>query len=388
VATEASADLLGADLMAALSSARGSHVSFRGLGGPRMAGAGLVSTGHLHDLPNIGPLAVVANLPTILRQLRETVEAIVANPPSVLVLIDAPDFTHRVAARVRKRLPDLPIVKYVSPTVWAWRPGRARAMRPFIDLVLALLPFEPEVHRQLGGPECVYVGHSLLQRLDQLRPSPPEVQRRAGAPPLVLVLPGSRRTEIERLSATFGETLGLVSDRYGPLDIVLPTLPHLVSDLSARTAAWPTPPRIVTGEAEKYSAFRSARAALAASGTVTLELALAGVPTVAAYKVPAIEAQIFRMMVKPHPVIKVYSVILPNIALHEVVIPEFLQRDCTAAHLAAALTDILGDSPARRRQVDAFTRLDAVFDATGAPPSVRAANAILDLVSRRASVRR
>jgi lipid-A-disaccharide synthase len=319
--------------------------------------------------------------------MRETVEAIVTNPPSVLVLIDAPDFTHRVAARVRRRLPDLPIVKYVSPTVWAWRPGRARAMRPSIDLVLALLPFEREVHRQLGGPECVYVGHSLLERLDELRPSLSDARRRAGAPPLVLVLPGSRRTEIERLSATFGEALGIVSTRHGPLDVVLPTLPHLVPDLSARTAAWPIPPRIVTGEAEKYDAFRSARAALAASGTVTLELALAGVPMVAAYKVPAIEERIFRMLVKPHPIIKVRSVILPNIALSEAVIPEFLQRDCTAAHLAAALADILDDSPARRRQVDAFTRLDAVFTAAGAPPSVRAANAILDLVSRRAAAR-
>jgi lipid-A-disaccharide synthase len=381
VAGEASADVLGAGLMRALEAHHPGRVSFRGIGGARMAAAGLASSGHLRDMPTIGVGAVIAKLPTILRLLRETVEAIVAAPPDVLILIDAPDFTHRVAARVRRRLPGLPIVKYVSPSVWLWRPGRARAMRPSIDLVLALLPFEPEVHRQLGGPACVYVGHPLLGHLEELRPSPDEAAARASGPPLVLALPGSRPHELRRLAGIFGETLGMAAAQYGPLEVVLPTLPQLVPEVSALTASWPVRPRLVTGEADKYAAFRRARAALAASGTVTLELALAGVPSVAAYRIPALEGLLLRALARIHPVIKAHSVILANLVLGEFAIPEFLQRRCTAANLAPALVEVLRDTPARQAQVTAFARLEGIMGVAGPKPSERAARAVLDLVA-------
>jgi lipid-A-disaccharide synthase len=311
-----------------------------------------------------------------MRRLRATVEAITAAPPDVLVLIDVPDFSLRVARAVRRRLSHVPIVKYVSPTVWVWRSGRARAMRRSIDLVLAVLPFEPDVHRRLGGPPCVYVGHPLLAQLGALRPSPDEVHARSQTP-LVLVLPGSRRQEIRRLGDIFGQTLKRVTDEHGPLEIVLPTLPHLVDEIAAVTSRWSVQPRIVTTDAEKHAAFRGARAALAASGTVTLELALAGVPHVAAYRIPLTEGLIARM------VLQVQTVILPNLVLGEMVVPEFLQTACTAANLAAALSDILGDTPARRRQQDAFKRLDAVLGTDGTMPSERAAQAVLDLLAQR-----
>ena len=381
VAAESSADALGAGFMRALSSKRAA--CFRGVGGPRMSAAGLVSLYSADDLVTIGFGTVIAKLPTLLRRMRETVEAIVAHPPDVLVLIDAPDFTHRIAARVRRRLPRLPIVKYVSPSVWVWRPGRARAMRPSIDLVLALLPFEPEVHRQLGGPQCIYVGHSLLEHLKDLRPSPDEERMRAASPPLVLALPGSRTHEIERLAGVFGDALGIVARTHGALEIVLPTVPHLVALLSELTARWPIRPRIVVDEAEKYAAFRRARAAVAASGTVTLELALAGVPSVAAYRVPAIEALILSMMVKIHPAIRVRSVILANLVLGEFAIPEFLQRRCTPATIAPALADIMGDTSSRRRQLEAFKRIEAILGADGTDPSDRAAQAVLHLLDQR-----
>jgi len=383
VAGESSADDLGARLMRALACERA--VSFRGVGGPRMSAAGIASLYPVQDLSAIGLGTVIAKLPTLLRRLRETVEAIVAHPPDVLVLIDAPDFTHRIAARVRRRLPHLPIVKYVSPTVWVWRPGRARAMRPSIDLVLALLPFEPEVHRQLGGPDCVYVGHSLLEHLNDLRPSADEERLRAASPPLVLALPGSRTHEIERLAAVFGDTLGKVAATHGPLEVVLPTVPHLVPLLTELTARWPIRPRIVVDQAEKYAAFRRARAALAASGTVTLELALAGVPSVAAYRIPALEGLLLRLMVRVHPVIRAHSVILANLVLGEFAIPEFLQGRCTPENLAPALADVLGDTPGRQRQIDAFKRLEAVLGADGIDPSKRAAQAVLDLLERRST---
>ncbi len=367
VAGESSADDLGARFMRSLSALR--PVSFRGVGGPRMNTAGLASLYPAQGLTAIGLGTVIVRLPLLLRRL-----------------IDAPDFTHRIAARVRRRLPHLPIVKYVSPSVWVWRSGRARAMRGSIDLVLALLPFEPEVYRQLGGPDCVYVGHSLLEHLADLRPSADEERQRAGSPPLVLALPGSRTQEVERLATMFGETLGMVAAQSGPLEVVLPTVPHLVGRLSELTSRWPIRPRIVVDEAEKHAAFRRARAALAASGTVTLELALAGVPSVAAYRIAALEGLIFRAVRRMHPVIKVRSIILTNLVLGEWAIPEFVQGDCTAENLAAALADILGDTPGRARQIEAFKRLEGIMGVSGVSPSKRAAQAVLDLVERQSAI--
>jgi lipid-A-disaccharide synthase len=314
------------------------------------------------------------------RRLYQTVDAIVAAPPDALVLIDAPDFTHRVAARVRRRLPHLPIIKYVAPTVWVWRPGRARAMRRWADLVLALLPFEPQVLRELGGPPCSYVGHPLLARLDELRPSAEEASARAGDPPLLLVLPGSRLSEVRRLVGPFGEALAMIEERHGPIDVVLPTLPHLASEIAAATAIWRVRPRIVTADTQKFAAFRRARAALAASGTVTLELALAGVPLIAGYRIPHVEGLLLDWLARVHPVVGVRSPILANLVLGELIVPEFLQERCTAERIAPALAEIMADTPARRRQIEAFARLDEILGLGGEEPSTRAAKAVLELL--------
>ena len=376
VAGESSGDVLGAGLMAGLARAPGGAVSFRGVGGPAMTQAGLTPLFPVQDLMTIGIAPVIAKLPTILRRLRETVAAIVAAPPDVLILIDVPDFSLRVARMVRRRLPDLPIVKYVSPTVWVWRPGRARAMRPSIDLILALLPFEPEVHRKLGGPPCVYVGHPLLAQVSSLRPSPEEKRVRDTAR-TVLALPGSRRQEIRRLGAMFGEALDMMAGGHEHFEVVLPTLPYLMEEIASATARWSVRPRIVTDEAEKHAAFRQARAAIAASGTVTLELALAGIPHVGAYRISLLEGMIARMFIRDD------SVLLANLVLGEKVVPQFIQTQCTAANLARALSEIFADTPARRRQEQAFARLDAILGAHERTPSERAANAVLDLLERR-----
>ncbi|WP_127089716.1 lipid-A-disaccharide synthase [Aquabacter cavernae] len=375
VAGEESGDQLGGALMEGLLRLAPSGARFTGVGGRRMAASGLESLYSMDDVTAIGFAQVIGKLPLILRRLSETVEAVIAARPDVLILVDAPDFTHRVAARVRRRLPDLPIVKYVSPTVWAWRPGRAKAMRPHIDRLLALLPFEPDVHARLGGPQTLYVGHPLLERLDVLRPSATERARRAARPYRILVLPGSRRSEIERLADVFGEALGLVAAGRDA-EFVLPTLPHRLEQVEAAVRRWPVRPRIVVSDDEKYAAFRTARAALAASGTVTLELALAGVPTVAAYKVAGWEA-----LIAPY-VLTIPSVLLPNLVLGENAMTEFLQHDCTAPKLASALDSILIDSPERRAQLTAFERLDGIFGIDGEPPSLRAASAVLDLLAR------
>jgi lipid-A-disaccharide synthase len=371
IATEESGDRLGASLMKVLRQRLGGAVQFEGVGGQSMAREGLSSLFPIEALSIMGLAAVVKQLPMILRLIRQTADAVTLASPDILVIIDSPDFTHRVARRVRARDPSIPIVDYVSPSVWAWRSGRARAMRGYVDHVLALLPFEPEAYRRLHGPLCSYVGHPLVEQIDALRPGASEQARRDRPPPVLLVLPGSRRSEINHHMAVFGETLGLLQAAGVAFELILPTMPHLQEAVSTGVKTWPVQPRIVVGEHEKRAAFRIAHAALAKSGTATLELALAGVPMVTAYRVGAVEAWIMRRA------IQVNSVILANLVIGENVVPEFIQQDCTAAKLVPALRDVLADSPLRRRQLDAFARLDAVMSTGDQPPSARAADIVL-----------
>jgi lipid-A-disaccharide synthase len=368
IATEESGDRLGANLMKVLRQRLGGAVQFEGVGGSAMTREGLASLFPIEELSIMGFSAVVKQLPMILRRIRQTADAVMQASPDILVIIDSPDFTHRVARRVRARDPSLPIVDYVSPSVWAWRPGRARAMLGYVDHVLALLPFEPEAYRRLHGPPCSYVGHPLVEQIDMLRPDADEQQRRDGQPPVLLVLPGSRRGEINHHMAVFGQTLGLLDL---PFEAVLPTMPHLQDLVRAGVKSWPVQPRIIVGEQEKKAAFRNAHAAFVKSGTVTLELALADVPMVAAYRVGTVEAWILRRAIRGS------SVILANLVMGENVVPEFLQQDCTPEKLAPALRDILGDSPLRRRQTEAFARIDAIMSTGGQPPSSRAADIVL-----------
>jgi lipid-A-disaccharide synthase len=368
IATEESGDRLGANLMTVLRQRLGGAVQFEGVGGQSMAREGLASLFPIEQLSIMGFSAVIRQLPMILRLIRQTAAAVTQAAPDILVIIDSPDFTHRVARQVRARDPSLPIVDYVSPTVWAWRPGRARAMLGYVDHVLALLPFEPEAYQRLHGPPCSYVGHPLLEQIELLRPDADEQRRRESQPPVLLVLPGSRRGELSHHMAVFGETLGLLDLPFEPL---LPTMPHLQDVVREGVKSWPVQPRIIVGEQEKKAAFRSAHAALVKSGTVTLELALADVPMVAAYRVGAIEALILRRAIQGS------SVILANLVIGENVVPEFLQEDCTPAKLSAALRDILSHSPLRRRQTEAFAKIDAIMSTGGQPPSARAADIVL-----------
>jgi lipid-A-disaccharide synthase len=371
IATEESGDRLGANLMKVLRQRLGGAVRFEGVGGQSMAREGLVSLFPIERLSIMGLAAVARQLPAILGLIRDTTAAVTRASPDILVIIDSPDFTHRVARRVRARDPAIPIIDYVSPSVWAWRPGRARAMCRYVDHVLALLPFEPEEYRRLRGPPCSYVGHPLIEQIGSLRPGIDEQTRRDEAPPVLLVLPGSRRSEIRHHMLAFGVTLGRLEAEGVPYDLILPTMPHLLDAVREGVTRWKVKPRIVIGEQEKRAAFRIAHAALAKSGTVTLELALAGVPMVTAYRVGAVEAWIMRRA------IKVNSVILANLVVGENVVPEFLQQDCTSKKLAPALREILGDTPARRRQVEAFAKIDTIMSTGNQPPSVRAADIVL-----------
>lgn len=370
IATEESGDRLGAHLMQALRQQLG-EVRFLGIGGRGMAHQGLRSLFPIEELSIIGFAAVVQRLPMILRRIREASDAVIAASPEVLVIIDSPDFTHRVARRVRAQAPSIPIIDYVSPTVWAWRPGRARAMRGYVDHVLALLPFEPAEYRRLEGPPCTYVGHPLTEQLDSLRPNEAERAQRDAEPPTLLVLPGSRRSEIRHHIAVFGAALELLRQQGVAFTPVLPTTPHLESLVRAAVEGWPVQPQIVVGEVDKRAAFRTARAALAKSGTVTLELAVAGVPMVTAYRAGSLEIWIARRVVRPG------TVILANLVIGEDAVPEFIQEDCTADNLAAALCEVIADTPARRRQLEGFARIDDIMSTGGRSPSACAADTVI-----------
>jgi lipid-A-disaccharide synthase len=380
IAGEESGDQLGAALMVAIRSLS-PNASFAGIGGAAMTEQGLASLFPLEELAINGFAAIPSRLPRILQRIREAAAAVVAAQPDVLVIIDSPDFTHRVARRVRAAAPNIPIIDYVSPTIWAWRPGRAAAMRRYVDHVLALLPFEPQAHRLLGGPPCTYVGHPLAEAAATLRPNAQEARRRQTAPPLLLVLPGSRSGEVRRHLAPFGAAIRLVVERIGAAEIVVPTFPSLLDRIGSDTAGWPMRPQIVVDPAQKRAAFRQARAALAASGTVTLELALARVPTVIAYKVALVEELIARALITT-PMIG-----LANIVLGEPLMPELLQRQATPRNLADALVALIADTPHRRRQCEAFARLDGVMEISTAMPSVRAAGIVMEMTRSAALAR-
>jgi lipid-A-disaccharide synthase len=371
IAAEESGDRLGAALMRALKERTGGAIRFSGSGGSSMAGEGLASLFPIDELSIVGFSAIPRRLPAILRRIREMAAAVRAAGPDVVVIIDSPDFTHRVARRVRAADPSLPIINYVSPSVWAWRPRRAQAMRQYVDHILALLPFEPAVHERLGGPPCSYVGHPLIARARALRPNAEETLRRDSAPPVLLILPGSRRAEIRRMLKIFEQTVEAVAKDCGPLDVVIPTLPHLYDTLRQATARSAIRPIIIVDPEEKDAAFRRARAALTKSGTVTLELAVAAIPMVAAYKLSALEGWVvLRLISAP-------SVVLANLVLGENVVPEFIQGACTADALAKALRPLLNDTPERRRQLDAFSRLDYTMGIDTAVPATRAAEIVL-----------
>jgi lipid-A-disaccharide synthase len=376
VAGEHSGDALGARLMAALNERRRGRIRYLGVGGALMAQQGLVSQFPMEDVAVMGPRAIIARLPKILQRIHGTAAAAVAAEPDAVVIIDSPEFTHPIARRVRRRNPEIPIIDYVSPSVWAWRPGRAHKMRQYVDHVLALLPFEPDAHRQLRGPPCTYVGHPLIERLpwiDALDTAP--LAEYLGLPSdthLLVVLPGSRPSEVARLMKPFGETLSRLIERGRKFEVAIPVVESVRGLIEQHLPAWPKRPALLEGEENKFRAFKLARAALAASGTVTLELGVAGTPMVVAYKVDAVMAPPLRLMIKAR------SIVLANLVLGENAFPELIQERCTPVKLADALVAILDESPARAKQLAALARIPERLRLPRGTPSEAAADIVLN----------
>ncbi len=376
VAGEHSGDALGAKLMAEIKERLGAGVIFDGVGGERMEAEGLASLFPLSDVAVMGPINILKQLPRLVDRVQATVRDAVATGPDTVVIIDSPEFTHPIARRIRRRLPHVPIIDYVSPSVWAWRPGRARRMRKYVDHVLALLPFEPEAHVRLGGPKCTYVGHALSERIDWIRTQDgAALGARLGLTPgrrVLVVLPGSRASEVTRLMAPFGEAVQRLRNLVpGGLEVLLPVVPSVRRLVEDALTSWPVSVRLLEGEADKFAAFRLADAALAASGTVTLELGLAGTPAVVAYKVDAVISSLRFLL-------KVKSVVLANLVADEIVYPELLQEAATPENLARALEPLLGDTPERRRQIESLRLIPSRLATDSRTPSALAADIVLD----------
>jgi len=375
VAGEPSGDVLGARLMAALKRISGGAVRFAGVGGERMTAEGLESLFPMSEISVMGYLEVLPRIPLLLARIRDTAEVVHYLLPDVVVTIDSPDFTLRVADRLTKL--GVPRVHYVAPQVWAHRPGRAPKIAAVLDHLLALFPFEPPYFERVGLA-CSFVGHPIVEEGADRGDGAGFRARHGIAPdkPIVACLPGSRAGEVARLLPIFGETLAKLSQEFD-LAVALPSVPAVAETVRRAAADWPFETIVTTERREKYDAFAAARAALAASGTVVLELALAGVPTVVAYRANAITAWLARRM------IKVSHVSLVNLILEREVMPEFLQERCRADLLREALSGLISDEETRAAQIDAEREVALLLAGNGAgTPSERAAAIVLAIAAR------
>lgn len=350
IAGEVSGDLLGADLIAALKAAHPGPVELVGVGGDGLEAQGLHSLFDFSELSIMGLTEVISRLPSLMRRIDQVAKAIIAARPDVLIIIDSPDFTHRVARKVRAALPDLPIIDYVCPSVWAWKEYRAPAMRAYVDHVLAVLPFEPKAMQRLGGPETTFVGHRLtddpsLLKVRDIRAGRPASS--AGEAKTILLLPGSRSSEIKALLPIFAQAAQEFETRNGPARFLLPTVPRQEKLVREIAATLPVKLEISTDTDGKWQAFADADAAIAASGTVILELALATVPVVSAYR----SDWLITLMSKR---IKIWSAALPNLIADYAIVPEYINEVVRPGSLCRWAERLSLDSAQRRAMLEGY----------------------------------
>lgn len=389
LAGEPSGDVLGASLMRALRAETGSRVEFIGTGGALMEAEGLRSLFPISDMAIMGVVELLPKARFLLGRIDQAAKYVLQESPDVVVTIDSPGYTRRVMQRVPGR--SFPIVHYVAPTVWAWRPGRARRLARLCDHLLALLPFEPPYFEVVGLP-TTFVGHPAVETLATARRAEAEAQaagrgfrQRHGIAAdvrLLALMPGSRRGEVKTLLPVFTEALRRVKAAGVPLHLVIPTVETVSEMVKAALPSLPFPATVLETAPERYAAMLAAEVALAASGTATLELGLAGTPTVLAYKVNPISAAIMRRF------IKIPYVGLVNILQQRMIMPEFLQQDCTADKIAPALLQLLTDPAARQTQINGCAAVAAQLGADDpVPPAHRAARAVLAVAAKRLPAR-
>ncbi len=377
MAGEPSGDALGARLMAAAKRLTGGQVRFIGIGGEKMIAEGLVSLFPMGELTLFGVFELLPHLPNLIRRIDQTAAEILRARPDAVIGIDSPGFTLRVAKKVRAAEPSIPLIHYVAPTVWAWKPKRAAKYAALYDHLLAILPFEPPYFEREGLP-CSFVGHSVVEsgagRGDGARFR--AAHGVADSDRVVVVLPGSRKGEVSRLLPDFRATLERLTPRHPNLVAVVPTVATVRDRVAAALADWPLRTILVEGDADKHDAFAAAEVALAASGTVALELALAQLPSVIAYRLNPITVALYRRL------IRVKYVNLVNLMLDRMLVPELLQEECRPDRLADALGRLLDNPQARQEQIDGVAEVARWLGQGDVPPSERAARVVLDLVSQ------
>lgn len=382
IAGEASGDRLGAELMAGLKEETGGAVRFSGIGGPLMEREGLKSLFPMDRLSVMGLAEVLPRLPELLRLIRRAADAVAEAAPDALVTIDSPDFGLRVARAAKRRNPGLKTIHYVAPSVWAWRPGRAAKMARSIDHVLALLPFEPP-YMTAAGMTCDFVGHPVVETPEPAPEAVEALRAKLGlAPeaPLLCLLPGSRGGEVARHGPLFRDVLDRLAKRHPDLRSVIPTVASRVPALRDLFSDAPTNPLILDpdtlpdAEALKRAAFAGCTAALAVSGTVSLELAAAGAPMVVAYRAAPATAFLARRLVK----VKYASLV--NILEDAPIIPEYLFDAATPEALATAVDHLLTDPKARQAQTTRFDKVMRDLGRGDAPPGLRAARSVLNAI--------
>lgn len=379
IAGEPSGDLLGGRLMAALKERTEGEIRFAGIGGPAMRAEGLVSLVPMRDLAVMGLVEVLPRIPRILGHLKATLADIEARRPDAIVTIDSWGFSGRVQAKAKERLPHIPRIHYVAPMVWAWKAKRAKTLAGVLDMLMTLLPFEPAWFER-EGLKTICVGHPVIE--GKGRGDGAAFRTRHGLSAdqeLVAILPGSRMSEANRLLPVFAQAIDRLAASHPGLTLVVPTLETVADRVRQAAAGWPLPAIIIEGSAEKQDAFAACRAALAASGTVTLELAEAGLACVVAYRVSPLTAFIARKFMG----FKIKFASIVNIVMEAMIIPEYLQEECTGPALALALSRLLDDEAARAAQTagmgEAMRRLGREADR----PSQKAADAILGVIAKR-----
>lgn len=378
IAGEVSGDHLAADLIRAIKSQlnkNGKTLELIGVGGEGLKEEGLSSLFDHSELSLIGIGAVLKQLPKLLMRINQTAKTIISEKPDVLLIVDSPDFTHRVAKKVHEELPDLPIINYVCPTVWAWKPERAEKMRAYVDHVLSILPFEPEEVARLNGPPLTYIGHRLVEneQLNNARLAQKK-HKLNGELKTFLLLPGSRNSETTRLLEPMRDAAAELALQYPKARFIIPTLERFRQRLIEETKNWPVNIEITTGEAKKWQAFSEADAALAASGTILLELALAGVPCISIYK-----TDFFLRMLSYK--IKTWTAALPNLIVGYPVIPEYIDHMLRPSALARKLNRLAGPTLERKAMLQAF---DLVYEKmkVDRPPSKVGAEIILSHIKK------
>jgi lipid-A-disaccharide synthase len=371
IAGEASGDLLGARLMQGLKKKTDGQVRFAGIGGPRMRAEGIDLLFPQEELAHMGFFELLRHIPRILGRIKQTVAAVKRMRPVALVTIDSPDFSFRVARALKGQ--GIPLIHYVAPSVWAWRPGRAKKVAQFLDHLLALLPFEPPYFTK-EGLACTFVGHSIVES-GAGAGSGARFRAKYNIPEnaeLLTVLPGSRIGIIGRLLPIFGETVARLKTRHPHLQVIIPSISSLVPFIKEQTAGWDVPVTVIESDADKYDAFAASRAALACSGTVAVELALARLPTVVAYKVSWLSGCIARAFLK----VKYASLV--NLMHDKMLVPECLQNNCTPEKLTEALCELLDNEVARKKQIEGLSDVAGWLGQGHFVPSERAAEVVLD----------